>query len=438
MKKTICWLLLAALLLVGCKGQAPIQEKQETVEMPLQSAPVQNKTNQGNSDSESSTAAWDESMGEIPPIEGYTDFASVLSAALIDGTGNKNLSPISVYLALAMAAEGAKGDTRAELLRLLGEEKLEDLRHSAQSMLKSLIMNGTSGELTLANAIFLGRQDGSVTFHEAYLDAVKKYYDAEADAVFFGEPEAGKRIVAWIREKTREKIQPSEDAMTFDADTLAVLLNTIYLKDSWKIPFDQDYTEQGPFVGLNGQELLVRYMRRTDTGAAIVRGEGYLRYAMGLSEVGRMVFVLPDEGVSLSSLLGSPEKIRELLYGGESMQADVNLMVPRFAFNDRTDLEETLMNLGAKLCLTSGADFSGMTDTPAHISRVLQESRIGVDESGVEAAAYTMVVMTKNGMSMDKREKVDFHLTRPFLYFIESQDGTLLFIGTVTAPDETK
>ena len=31
-------------------------------------------------------------------------------------------------------------------------------------------------------------------------------------------------------------------------------------------------------------------------------------------------------------------------------------------------------------------------------------------------------------------EKLDFHLTRPFLYAIESRDGTVLFIGTVTVP----
>ena len=30
--------------------------------------------------------------------------------------------------------------------------------------------------------------------------------------------------------------------------------------------------------------------------------------------------------------------------------------------------------------------------------------------------------------------EIDFHLTRPFLFAIESYDGTVLFIGTITAP----
>ena len=94
------------------------------------------------------------------------------------------------------------------------------------------------------------------------------------------------------------------------------------------------------------------------------------------------------------------------------------------------------MGLGVRTCFTGGADFSAMTDTPAHISRVLQESHIGVDENGVTAAAYTMIVMAKSAAIHSERERVDFHLTRPFLYAIESRDGTVLFIGTVTSPDE--
>ncbi len=431
MKKTICWLLLLVMLLAGCTGKAV--EKTAGENPILQSEPAP----QG-SDITPPAVENDEPTPTIPPIDGYNDFMSVLSAALMDGQSNKNLSPVSVYIALAMAAEGAKGDTQEELLAILGEKKLKDLRKSVEQMLKDLKTEGTSGELVLANSIWLGRQDESVAFHEAYLKTLAKSYGAEAGAVRFGAAEAGEKIAAWIKEKTRDKIQPSEDAMTFNADTLAVLINTIYLKDSWQKPFDPERTEQDTFSGLQGKEIIVKYMRRTDSNAAVVRGEGYLRYALPLRDVGRMVFVLPNEEVSLESLLGSPEKINELLRGGEEVNADVDLKVPKFTFQDRTDLEKTLMDLGVRISFTGGADFSGITDTPAHISRVLQESHIGVDEDGVEAAAYTMIALAKSSMSIEKRDKIDFHLTRPFLYAIESYDGTVLFIGTVTEPDKAQ
>lgn len=414
MKKIICWLLLAALL-TGCVGVQPSAEVKNGTEAPSQSEPA----------------------AQLPAVEGYDDFVAILSAAVIDGKGNKNLSPISVYIALAMTAEGAQGETQAELLALLGEEKAEDVRKKAEEMLKILDISGETSELILADSIWLGKQAGGASFHEAYLKLLLDSYDAKADSVCFGTAEAGERIAAWIREKTRDKVKISEDAMQFDADTLAVLINTIYLKDGWREPFNKDLTEEGVFYGPDGEQQ-VEYMRRKDRDGRIVRGEGFLRYALPLNEVGTMMFVLPDEGVTLESLLGDPDKIGELLTGGDDVSADVDLMVPKFGFQDRTDLEEILMSLGVRTCFTGGADFSLMTDTPAYVSRVLQESYVGVDENGVTAAAYTLVAMAKNAAIFAEREKVDFHLTRPFLYAIESSDGTVLFIGTVTALDKAQ
>ena len=433
MKKTISWLLLVLLLLVGCTAKAPTAEEKIPVNVSVQpksatEAPVDIKE-EGNMPQQNEPA-------KDPAVSGYEDFMSLLSAAVIDGKGNKNLSPVSVYLALTMAAEGAQGDTQAELLALLGEKDMEELRRKAQAMLEALVVTGRTGELDLANSIWLGTQDETVKFQKAFLKVLADSYGANAEGVPFGKAEAGERIAAWIREKTKDKVKISEDAMRFDADTLAVLLNTIYLKDGWRKPFDKDYTENGPFHGLDGQELQVAYMRQTDSDGFIFRGSGYLRYSMPLNDVGNVVFVLPDEGVSLDSLLGSPEKIRELLHGGEKVPAIVNIKLPKFTFQDRTDLEQIMMDLGVITCFTDNADFSAMTDTPAHISRVLQESCIGMDEDGVVAAAYTMVAMAKSSISLDEREKVDFHLTRPFLYAIERWDGTVLFIGTVVAPVE--
>lgn len=418
MKKIIC-ILLMGLLLAGCVqpydgAQNSDTEARPTVTVTYYSEP---------------TAIVP--AVEIPAVAGYDDFMSVLAAAVIDGTENKNLSPVSVYIALAMAAEGAQGQTQRELLTLLGAEKAEDMRKTAEELLESLDIQGKTGEIALADSIWLGEQDDSVTFYEAYLAVLRDSYGAEARSVRFGDPATGKRIADWIQEKTREKVKVSEDAMQFDADTLAVLVNTIYLKDGWWEPFSEERTEQGIFHGLKGKTMQADYMRRLDRNVTIVRGEGFMRYALPLKEVGRMVFVLPDEGVSLESLLGSPEKVAALLQDGEKKNVDVDLMVPKFSFQDRTDLEEVLQSLGVRTCFTNMAEFSGMTNTPAHISRVLQESCIGVDENGVVAAAYTLVAMAKSAAIPLDRERVEFHLTRPFLYAIESRDGTVLFIGTV-------
>ena len=369
----------------------------------------------------------------IPEITGYAGFSDVLAAALLDGTQNKNLSPISVYLALAMTAEGAKGQTQADMLKLLGCETTEELRGVCGGMLETLSIDTEDSTLALADSIWMADRNGTLTFHEDYLKALADVYRSEANAVDFGDVETKKQIAAWITEHTRGKIKISEDAMQFSAETLAVLINTIYLKDAWCDPFYESATEAGTFRSPDG-ETTADYMNRKDVGTTIVQGDGFLRYSLPLLRVGRMTFILPDEGTSLDSLLGSPEKLHALLHDGKELRADVHVKLPKFKFQDRLDLNEPLKALGIGIAFSDAADFSGMFDRSASISSVLQESFIGVDEKGVEAAAYTMVCVNESLAISEGLPEIEFFLTRPFLYVIESRDGTVLFIGTVTSP----
>ncbi len=368
-------------------------------------------------------------------IVGYDGFCDVLSAKLIDGSKNSNLSPISVYLALAMVAEGAKGETQAAMLTLLGCTSLEELRGICGEMLEQLSVDTEDSTLSFADSIWMGDQNGTLKFSDEYLKVLGETYHSEASAVDFNKAETGKQIADWITEHTRGKIKISEDVLQFDPETIAVLINTIYLKDAWRDAFYEGATEKGAFYAPDG-EMTVDYMKRTDNGVTIYRGDGYMRYSLPLLRVGRMTFILPNEGMAFADILGTPEQIHMLLHGvtGEEIRANVSVKLPKFKFLDRFDLEDTLKALGIEIAFSGSADFSGMGDFDAKISRVLQESFIGIDEKGVEAAAYTMVAMDEGAMAPEELPEIDFHLTRPFLFAIETYDGTVLFVGTITAP----
>lgn len=372
----------------------------------------------------------------IPEIGSYAGFSDALCAKLLDGTQNRNLSPVSVYLALAMVAEGAKGQTQADMLKLLGCKTPEELRGVCGAMLETLSIDSEDAALAIADSIWMADRADALTFREDYLKVLAETYRSEANAVRFGTADAAKQIADWITEHTRGKIRISEDALLFDPTTVAVLINTIYLKDAWRDEFYEGATESGTFTGLDGEQT-VDYMHRYDSDSAITKGDGYLRYSLPLLRVGRMVFVLPDEGVTLESLLGSPEKLHTLLNGGESVDAHVDVKLPKFKFQDRIDLCDTLIALGMGRAFDPYCkDFSEMCENKndIYISKVLQGSFVGVDEKGVEAAAFTMVAMADGAAMPRELPEIDFHLTRPFLYAIESYDGTVLFVGTVTEP----
>ena len=372
----------------------------------------------------------------VPGIRGYADFSDALSAKLLDGTENRNLSPISVYLALALTAEGANGETQTALLGLLGCDSVETLRGVCGAMLSDLPVDSEDATLAFADSIWMADRNGALTFRADYLKVLADVYRSEANTVRFETEDAAQQIADWIGEHTRGKIKISKDALRFDPTTVAVLINTIYLKAGWIDAFYEGATEPGAFSGVDGEQT-VCYMKREDDNAVIVKGDGFLRYSLNLCRIGRMTFVLPDEGTALSDLLGSPEKLDAILNGGEELRADVSVKLPKFKFQDKLELDEALQSLGVGIMYSSMADFSGMCvdKDDFAVTRVLQESFIGVDEMGVEAAAYTMVAMNDScALSPEDLPKIDFHLTRPFLYVIESYDGTVLFIGTVAEP----
>lgn len=376
-----------------------------------------------------------ETDGKKPEVNGYGDFSDLLSAALLSGTENRNLSPISVYLALAMLTEGAEGETLSELLALLGCKDLEELRGVCGAMLEQLSIDEERSTLDIHNSLWMADKINGepATFRDAFLKALAKTYRSEANTVEFGSQSAKMQIAAWITEHTRGKIQISPSALDFSPSTLAVLINTIYLKDNWAETFDPLLTEADTFYGYDG-ETQVDYMHRFDKNAVVRQGDGWIAYSVNLSRVGKVTFVLPDEGIELNKLLGSPEAIDKLLHQGIDKNCDVSLMIPKFKFQDKMELTPILQSLGLDHCFNSGADFSGMSEYPACVDSVIQESYIGVDENGVEAAAYTMISMRTTAYNPVELERLEFHLTRPFFYAIESYDGTVLFIGTVTNP----
>ena len=370
MKRIVCLLFAALLPLCGCASHAepsaePALGQGETV------VPTEEPA---------SLPAFAE-MG----ITGYDGFCDVLAAKLTDGSRNSNLSPISVYLALAMVAEGAKGNTQMAMLKLLGCESIEELRGVCSEMLDALSIDTENSSLALANSLWMADPSSAQKFNDEYLAALADTYRAEANAVDFGKAETSRQIADWITKHTRGKIKISEDAMGFDPETVAVLISTIYLKDAWRDEFYKDATEAGTFFGPEG-ELIVDYMKRTDHGATIVQGDGFMRYSLPLLRVGRMTFILPDEGMAFSDMLGSPERIHARLHDGQEIRANVNVELPKFKFQDRFDLNDTLKALGMEIAFSDHADFSGMGDLDATVSRVLQESYIVVDEQGVEAA----------------------------------------------------
>jgi hypothetical protein len=90
--------------------------------------------------------------------------------------------------------------------------------------------------------------------------------------------------------------------------------------------------------------------------------------------------------------------------------------------------------MGMGRAFSNYADFSGISDIPLKISKVLQKAYIDVNEKGTEAAAVAVVSMKYRSFE-PRPQKVTFKADRPFLFAVTGNStGTVLFMGKAGNP----
>ena len=360
-----------------------------------------------------------------------SDFSYKTGASILGEAGeNMNYSPLSLYYALALAASGAGGETEAELLALLGAPDSRFLSTQCGNLYRILYRDNEIGKLKIANSLWMDddMNGDPVVFKKNYVrDAAKNFY-ASSHSVDFADAKAGQAMADWIAAHTNGTLSPEIET---DPEQILSILNTVYFYDQWIDRFDESKTAADLFHLANGRDVTCDFMNQTFLSASFVKGELYTSAALELKNGGRMIFVLPDENVSPSELLGSSGQMRTLFEGGEPSYGEIVWKIPKFGFGSKLELVDLLKELGISAAFAGDADFSGITDHIAFISDVHQETHIAIDEKGVEASAFTQIDFCGAAPPESRAEMI---LDRPFLYAITAPNGSLLFVGLCENP----
>lgn len=364
-------------------------------------------------------------------LEAINNFAYSTAAEVFkDIKANGCYSPVSLYYALALAASGAKGSTQAELLALLGFDDSELLSKECGNLYRLIYTDNEISKLKLANSLWLDDEvDGQKNeFKADFLDNAAKNFYASVFSVDFAHESAGEAMASWIKENTNGTLAPEFEP---DPYQLMSIINTVYFYDEWVNRFNAERTKPDTFHLENGETVTCDFMNTTFASHGFYKGEGFTRSELALKASGSMIFILPDEGVAVSELLSSPEKIMELFSHEQSGSGEVVWSVPKLEYDSSYKLNETLKALGFYEAFGESADFTGITDSAAFISSVKQETHISIDENGVEASAFTKIDYVGSSMPTDKAEMI---LNRPFIYGITAANGTPLFVGVCMNP----
>ena len=387
-------------------------------------------TRYGANDWEVRRQAHSEDPVDAEFIANLNEFAYKTSATVLaQAEANRNFSPLSLYYALALTATGTAGNTQAEFSQLLGTTDMQALSKQSGNLFRQLYTDNDITQLKLANSLWL-REGFKV--NDAYVaNAVEQFYAWVYNADFTN-PEAAIAVARWIAANTNGAIEPQ---ITLNRDTMMLIINTVYFYDEWQEAFAKEETAPDKFFKADGSEVTADFMQKTFGSKVYYKGEGFSHIDLGLKGQGTMAFILPDKDVDMNSFLADAAKLKAAFESGAEDHAKVILKLPKFKFGSEFELVEALQKLGLNDAFGDAADFSALSpEGGLYISDVIQQSHIGLDENGVEAAAYTMIAIAKMSLPIEQEKIVELKFDRPFLFGIKAENGALLFIGVCNVP----
>lgn len=388
-----------------------------------------------------STEEIDSGPGEVRPVQiparisaGTNDFAFDFFKNLQElekADDNLFVSPLSLHMALGMLLNGAENHTADEILKTLKMEgvALEDLNAAYKTLLNDMPVADSKVSLGLANSVWY---KNTFQVETDFKNVLNQSFNAEVTGLEFNNA-AKDKINQWASDKTNGKIKKVLDQIS--SDDVMFLLNALYFKGDWTTKFDSKNTLDKAFHLQTGADKIVKMMYSKSDFALSV-SEKYtavkLPYGNGQFE---MTILLPKTQNSISEILSSFTAAEWSKIKSDTAKTGVNLGLPRFTLEYSKKLNGTLTKMGISKMFGTAAELGKINRTvPTMVSFVKQDTYLGIDEKGTEAAAVTSIgiVATSAGPGYPPQIICD----HPFGIIIsEKTSNTILFMGRIMNPE---
>jgi len=356
--------------------------------------------------------------------------------------GNICFSPHSIRSVLAMAAMGAHGDTATQMRKVLHLPCCGEAVTGPESPPRETELGPGQCELVSGDSLWV--QEG-LSLLPQFLKAVRSRPGAAANSLDFRrDSESARRTInQWVEGRTHNRIQdliPEGRLTTLDR---LVLVNALYFRGAWALPFRKAATHAAPFHLPGGETVQVRMMLRQFEQLRYAQCGGLQGVELDYSGCDlSMLLLLPDQRDGLGDLEAalSTQLIDDLMT--RMVPREVRVLLPRFRITwGSVDISRQLADIGMPLpFVMEAADFSGINGhrppsrDALHVSAVWHKAFLEVDEQGTEAAAATAATMGTTAMPTMAQVPV-FRADHPFIFAVrERRSGTLLFLGRLADP----
>ena len=319
---------------------------------------------------------------------------------------NVSISPLSIFQALSLVTNGARGETQDELLKLLDNKKMEELN---SINLQILLLSKQFSSLEIANAI-MTKLSPSMKFK----NIAKDNYSAKIQPL-----RSVKQINKWCDKQTHGKIKNIIDELP--ENIFMVILNAIYFKGEWEITFSKELTTKKLFYNFNSQNQgkNVDMMNKVEHFSYFKDSNLQAIELNFKKDYMSALILLPNSNVNINDFIGILDKDNEYIYTiiDNLKYSKVNIEMPKFEINYKESLKNIFMDMGVKLPFDNS---NIRTQNDLKIDEIIHKTYLKVYEDGTEAAAVTAIILFK-AMAPIQEEIHDMIINRPFLFIIRNK-----------------
>lgn len=353
----------------------------------------------------------------------------------------KNLlvSPLSVSTVLSMTANGADGETRDEMEKVLGNGLSLETINEYYAYYTEQLPDNKDEKVLLSNSLWF-KDKPTFKVLEEYLETNKKYYGSEIFKTMFN-ADTATDINSWVNDHTNGMIPKIVDKNQFEEEnnTAMMLINTLYFEAEWSKKYTVAF--DGEFTDINGIKHTIEELRSQedqyfDLGNADAFKKPYVNG--NYSFIG----ILPREDniEEYVESLDAQKLMEDLNVYTDPTTFELNVMIPKFKYNYNISLNDILKDMGISTAFDKeSADFTKIYDKTAadddilYIDEVLHKTRIEVTEKGTKAAAVSSVMMGLAAGIPEEKKKIQIYLDRPFVYMIVDKNNVPLFMGVAVS-----
>ena len=361
-----------------------------------------------------------------------SSFQSTLFNRMSKDKNGENLivSPLSIFQALSLAANGAKGDTLSEMLDLLQIDSLDELNKINNEII-SIIKEFTT--IDIANALMtkFTPLDNFISISKKYLAPIEPLESAE-------------QVNNWCSNKTHGKIDHIIDEL--DPNILMIILNAVYFKGEWRLKFEEYSTRKIPFYNLGTEEINIDTMDQIDHFSYYEDKKVQAIKLDFREDYMSAIIILPSEGTDINKYINtlaiSNNEYNQIIKGLK--YSKVHIQLPKFELKMTQNMNQILKDLGMyNAFIPSVADFTKIRkEDDLFIKDVIHKTYLKVFEDGCEAAAVTAIIAPGAEMPDEQEIIYDMKINRPFLFLLRNSnlpDGyNLLFMSKIEKLENIK